>query len=173
MPDFTLSEPTTNLEYPRDVFKMQNNVSDNLNKFQIRYSRYLRCQNSNTATEVSDPPCDLNTIDSFSELTSAYKQLYNSLDEVENVLSTPAADSSNIGGVTNIAYNENLQKIKDAHEKVNETRELQDNQLNFIKDQSKNTGKSNPAQLLSTRKMLNMVLIIIALSILYYIIIEI
>ena len=169
MPDFTSSEPTTNLEYPRDVFKMQNNVSDTLNKFQIRYSRYLRCQNSETADKVSDPPCDLNTIDSFSELTSAYKQLYNSLDEVETVYNT----QSNIGGVTNEAYKENLKKLKDEYEKVNDIRESQDKQVRFIQDQLQPTGKNNPEQLLITRKLFNMVLVIIALSMLYYIIIEI
>jgi uncharacterized protein YukE len=167
MPGFVVSEPTANLEYPRDVFKMQNNVSDNLNKFQIRYGRYLRCQNSETADEVTDPPCDLNTIDSFSELSVAYKQLYNSLDEIKTVYSK----QSTFGGVTNEAYDENLKEIKKKYKKVTVMQNTLDQQLKFIQDQLEDTNNSSE-QLLNTRKFLNMVLIIIAICILYYVIVE-
>ena len=167
MPGFVVSEPTANLEYPNDVFQMQNKVSDNLNKFQIRYGRYLRCQNSDTSNEVTDPPCDLNTIDSFSELTTAYKQLYKSLDEIENVY----GEQSTVDGVTNEVYDENLKEIKTEYDDMNDMKESIDERLKFIQDQLKDTGNSSE-RLFTIRKTMNMVLIIIAICILYYIIIE-
>jgi len=161
------SPATASLIYPNDVFEMQNNVSDNLNKFQIRYSRYLRCQNPETATDVSDPPCNLNTIDSFSELTTAYKTLYNSMDTVQGVY----PDQTTRDGVTNDTYDANAPELNATYKDVSQLQQSLDQKLKFIQDRL--TAKDNSSELmLSSRNLINTLLIILIVCIAYYIFIE-
>ena len=42
---YSPSPETAGLETPKNIFKKQNEISDDLQDFQTRYSRYLRCQN--------------------------------------------------------------------------------------------------------------------------------
>ena len=165
--EFTTSPATASLVYPNDVFEMQNNVSDNLNKFQIRYSRYLRCQNPETATDVSDPPCDLNTIDSFSELTTAYKTLYNSMETAQDVY----PDQTTRDGVTNDTYDANAPVLNATYKDVSQLQQSLDHKLKFIQDRLKAKDNS-PELMLSSRNLINTLLIILMVCIVYYIFIE-
>jgi len=164
---FVSSPATANLEHPQNVFNMQNQISDNLNKFQIRYSRYLRCQNEDTAKDVKDPQCDLNTIDNFSELQSAYDALYKSMDSVNNVYTEQYTKN----GVTNDTYNTNEIQIEQTSEDVTEMQEKLDAKLKFIQEQLVNQTNS-PRRMLESRQLINTLLIIVVLCVIYYAIIE-
>jgi len=168
MSNFVSSSPTASLEHPNNVFNMQNEVSNNLNNFQIRYSRYLRCQNSNTANGVSDPPCDLNTVDSFSELTNAYTILHSSLDDIKTVYNKQTTN----GGVTHAAYSSNKDELNQTYNNVIELQQSLDSKLKFIQDQlgDKYTLSQDT---LNYQKMINLALITGVMCILYYIIFEI
>jgi len=161
--EFVSSPATANLEQPENVFDMQNTVSDNLNKFQIRYARYLQCQNDNTAEGVSDPPCDLNTTDSFSELTNAYDALHQSMGTVETVY----AGQTTKNGVTNETYDTNENKLEETYENVTELQDDLDKKLRFIQEQLQHKGNS-PQRRLDSRFLINTILIIIVFCILYY-----
>jgi len=165
--EFVLSPPTADLESPQNVFKMQNQISDNLNNFQIRYARYLRCQNEDTAEDVKDPPCDLNTIDNFSELKSAYDALYKSMDSVNNVYT----EQSTKNGITNDTYNTNEIQLEKTYEDVTEMQDDLDAKLKFIQEQLVNKSNS-PQRMLISRQLINTLLIILVLCVVYYAIIE-
>ena len=164
---FVSSPPTAGLEYPQNIFNKQNKISDNLNKFQIRYARYLRCQNEYTAKDVDDPPCDLNTIDNFSELQSAYDALYQSMDSINDAY--PYQSTKN--GVTNDTYNTNEIQINKTYENVTEMQENLDAKLKYIQEQLKYQGNA-PKRMLESRQLVNTLLIILVLCVVYYAFIE-
>lgn len=165
---FVTSLETANLTDPKSVFQMQNEISDNLNKFQTRYGRYLRCQNEKTAKTVTDPPCDLNTIDSFSELKNAYEVLYKSMESAETVY----ADQSTKDGVTNDAYSENKVVLEETYNNITETQQRLDAKLKYIQEQLKHDGKNSSIRMLESRQLINMLLIVIICCIIYYAIFE-
>lgn len=43
--DYSSSPKVASLEIPTNVFEEQGEISNNLNDFQLHYSRYVRCQN--------------------------------------------------------------------------------------------------------------------------------
>jgi len=165
---FVTSDETANLTDPKNVFRMQNEISDNLNKFQIRYGRYLRCQNQQTANNVVDPPCNLNTIDSFSELKNAYDALYKSMESAETVYE----DQSKKDGVTNDAYDENKDTLDKTYKNVADMQENLDAKLKYIQEQLKHNGQNSSYRMFESRQLINTLLIILVFSILYYAIFE-
>ena len=165
--EFVSSPPTAGLEHPQNIFNKQNQISDNLNKFQNRYARYLRCQNEDTANEVKDPPCDLNTIDNFSELQSAYDALYKSMDSINDAYD----GQSNENGVTNDTYNTNEIQIEKTYENVTEMQENLDAKLKYVQEQLKNQDNS-PNLMLESRQIVNTMLIILVMCVVYYAFIE-
>ena len=165
--EFASSPSTAGLEHPQNIFNKQNQISDNLNKFQVRYARYLRCQNEDTANEVNDPPCDLNTIDNFSELQSAYDALYKSMDSINDAYD----GQSNENGVTNDTYNTNEIQIEKTYENVTEMQENLDAKLKYLQEQLKNQDNS-PNLMLESRQIVNTMLIILVMCVVYYAFIE-
>jgi hypothetical protein len=164
---FVSSPPTAGLEDPQNIFNKQNQISDNLNKFQVRYARYLRCQNEDTARNVNDPPCDLNTIDNFSELHSAYDALYKSMDSINDAY--PRQLTNN--GVTNDTYDTNEIQIEKTYENVTEMQENLDAKLKYIQEQLKHKDNS-PTRMLESRQLVNTLLIILVMCVVYYAFIE-
>jgi hypothetical protein len=166
--EFVSSPPTAGLEHPQNIFNKQNQISDNLNKFQNRYARYLRCQNEDTAGKVNDPPCDLNTIDNFSELQSAYDALYKSMDSI-NIAAYDEQSTEN--GVTNDTYDTNEIQIGKTYEDVTEMQGKLDAKLKYIQEQLKNQDNS-PKRMLESRQIVNTLLIILVICVVYYAFIE-
>lgn len=164
---FTPSPETASLKNKKDVFKMQNNVSDQLNIFQTKYSRYLRCQNEDTAKDVN-PSCKLTTDDSFSSLTDAYVNLYTSLDELENVYET----QTNINGKTNAVYKKNVEELENNHEEVINLRRDLDKKLRYIQE-NRDVRLSPVLRMLHSRILINTLLVILFFVLLYFLIFDI
>ena len=159
---YSPSPETASLEIPKNVFKQQNNVSNELNDFQTRYSRYIRCENPDVYDSV-DPPCDLNGKDSFSELQNAYRRLHHSLDEMTNVYDT----QTTINGKTIKVYNENEEQLDENYENTLKLRQDLDNRLRFLQTYSDSTAA--PAfRRLSSVNLINILLIILACYLIYY-----
>lgn len=159
---YSPSPETASLEIPENVFDKQNEISDELNEFQTRYSRYLRCQNKDTA-DLVDPPCDLNGIDNFSNLQNAYKKLYSSMDGMTKVFDK----QTKIGGKTVEVYNENEEQIDENYDNVLKMRKDLDNRLQFLKEYS--DGSISPAfRMLDRVNLINTLLIISIISLVYY-----
>ena len=159
---FSTSSDAPGLKKPNNVFEMQNKVSDDLNVMQDKYSRYIRCQNEETANDVS-PPCDLNGSDSFRKLSGVYDNLYSSLDNLQNVY-----DKQVIDGKSNESYKKDERKMKKRYEKIRKMREKLDNQLKAINenvDHRTSPSKRN----LESRILINTLLLILLVYLIYII----
>jgi len=66
---------------PNNVFELQNTVSDKLNKYQIQYSRYMKCQDPSTSQNMN-PACTND--DNFENVTVSYYDLMNSIDTLNS-----------------------------------------------------------------------------------------
>jgi len=163
---FSPSAETPGLKIPKDVFKMQNNVSNNLNTFQTKYSRYVRCQNEDTANKV-DPPCALTKDDSFGSLTDAYVDLYSSMNTLENVYEK----QSTINGKTNSAYEQNKGELDGNYKEVVSLRKDLDKKLKYIQENS-NLGTSPALRSLNGRILINTLLVILLVYLVYVLIFD-
>jgi len=164
---FTPSPETKSLTNPQDVFKIQNKVSDNLNRFQTTYSRYIRCQNEDTAKLV-DPPCELTTSDSFSSLNDAYIDLFISLDDLEKVYDK----QSTINGKTAGAYKKNVEELENNHEEILELRKDLDKKLKYIQE-NRNVRTAPLYRMLNSRILINTLLAILFFYLVYVLIFDI
>jgi len=147
---YSPSPETAGLEIPENIFDKQNELSDELNEFQTHYSRYLRCQNQNTAYSV-DPPCDLNGRDNFSNLQNAYKKLYSSMDEMTKV------------------YNENEEQLDENYDNVLKLRNDLDNRIRFLQEYS-DSAISPSFRMLNRVNLINTLLVILSFLLIYYLI---
>jgi len=159
---YSPSPETASLEIPENVFDKQNEISDELNEFQTRYSRYLRCQNEDTA-DLVDPPCDLNGIDNFSNLQNAYKKLYSSMDGMTKVYDK----QTKIGGKKVEVYNENEEQLDENYDNVLKLRNDLDNRIRFLQEYS--NGAISPSfRMLNRVNLINLLLVILSISLIYY-----
>lgn len=158
--EFTTAPATPGLLKPKNVFDMQNNVSDGLNEFQEKYSRYVRCQNDNTAQHV-DPPCDLNGSDSFVQLNDAYKNLHDSLDGLNNVYDSQVKDNK-----SNEIYQENQEEIDEVYDNLLKLRSKLDKKLAYIQENA-DTRTAPVYRMLQSRILINTLLTILLLYLIY------
>jgi len=160
---YSPSPETAGLEIPENIFDKQNELSDELNEFQTHYSRYLRCQNQNTADSV-DPPCDLNGRDNFSNLQNAYKKLYSSMDEMTKVYKKQTKD-----GKTVKVYNENEEQLDENYDNVLKLRNDLDNRIRFLQEYS-DSAISPSFRMLNRVNLINTLLVILSFLLIYYLI---
>lgn len=163
--EFTSSPATAGLTYPHDVFSMQNKVSDNMNTFQTKYARYVRCQNENTAENV-EPPCDLNGDDSFVELSQAYENVFSSLEDMETVY-----DKQSKTGKDEKTFEANAEEIADLHEQILKVRQSLDDKLRYIQEQS-DTRTAPIYRMLRGRTLINTLLVILLIYLVYTLIFD-
>lgn len=159
---YSPSPETASLEIPKNIFDKQNEVSDELNEFQTQYSRYLRCQNQDTA-DLVDPPCDLNGRDNFSNLQNAYKNLYSSMDKMTKVYDK----QTKIGGKQVEVYNENEEQLDENYDNVLELRNDLDKRLQFLQEYS-NSAISPAFRMLNRVNLINLFLVILSFLLIYY-----
>ena len=164
--EFTTSPATASLTYPHDVFSMQNTVSEQMNTFQTKYARYVRCQNENTAEKVDDPPCNLNGDDSFVALSQAYNNVYSSLEDMETVY-----EKQSKMGKDNETYETNAEEIEDLHAQILEVRQSLDDKLRYIQEQS-DTRTAPIYRMLRGRTLINTLLVILLIYLVYILIFD-
>jgi hypothetical protein len=101
-------------------------------------------------------------VDSFSELSKAYDNLYGNLDDLETVY----ADQSNINAKTNQAFQEDEANLLNTHTEVVEMRKELDAKLRYIQE---NRGADAPAQrYLTSRNTINLLLVIFMFCLVYF-----
>ena len=159
--DYSPSPETASLVFPNNVFEMQDKMSKNLNAFQSHYGRYLRCQNEDTAKNV-DPPCDFVGKDSFSDLQSAYENLMEDLNELENVYE----DQSTFNGKTIKVYHENEKQLEENYKILKTERKQLDKQLKDLQKYSDTNITPQYLQLKSVN-LINTLLIIALIYLIY------
>jgi len=153
------------LTTPNNVFALQNQMSNQLNTYQTKYARYMRCNDPNTNNQVTDPQCDLDNGDSFSSLTNAYRSLSSTMDELSGVYKKQTTE----GAKTPAEYEKDTKTIPIEYQNLLELRSELDQQLAFLQKQLETEG-GEPQRRLQSAQLINMLLVIAAFSILYYII---
>lgn len=160
---------TNNLQDPVNIYKKEGDVMKNVDLFQQKYARFLRC--SSNAPGLSDsvsPKCDP-TEDSINSLDAAYKNVMYSINSLNNGLGK--IDPASSTGLTNKDYEESKTEMKDTYEEIRDLRKKLDAKMEALYNEQKNGRESSAAQLDSTIYA-NTLWTILATCLLYYILVE-
>lgn len=151
---------------PSNVFLMNNDVLNNLNAYESKYSRYLRCQNDEFAKNVS-PNCEPYGSDSYSSLERSYADLLKSMNKVANAIPNQTTKDA----VSPNDYKKNNQDIKVTHKELVELRRKLDEKLQNLYNEYDVNPESAQAQL-NSAIYANTLWTILATCLLYYIFVE-
>jgi len=166
----SLSTPSQNpisLTDPSNVFQLQNAVSDNLNRFQITYSRYMRCQDPTASQQVNDPPCSVDGQDNFINLNNAYQSLLTSIQD----LSGSYATQTHLDSKTPYNYDISAAEIPIDYANLVKLRHELDLKLQMLQKQLGN-GTDTSTKRLESAIFANTMWVILASCLVYYIVIE-
>jgi hypothetical protein len=154
------SRPPISLTDPSNVFQLDNIVSDRLNQFQVKYSRYLQCQGPFQNT-VSDPSCGKQ--DSLNNVEKAYYSLLTAIQDVSNSFATQYYT-----GKSNEQYDACFNEILTNYQDVVAFRKKLDEQLYELQLQKEGGPDSYIARFEST-VYINTLWIILATILVYFI----
>jgi len=146
---------------PSNVFQLDNIVSDRLNQFQTKYSRYLQCQGT-SQTSVSDPPCG--DQDSFDNVEMAYKSLLGAIRDVSNSFAT----QKYTGAKTPQQYNDDYAALIQQYAEVRALRAKLDQDLYELQVE-KNKGPNTSIARFESAVYINTLWIILATILIYFI----
>jgi hypothetical protein len=149
---------------PSNVFQMDNLVSDRLNQFQIRYARYMQCQDPRFANTVSNPPCDTITQDSLGSVHLAYESLLSAIQDVSHSF----ASQSYIGAKTPDEYNADYAKLISDYAGILEMRQSLDQKLLELQ-REKRGAPDTPLARFESAVYINTLWIILATFLIYVI----
>ena len=152
------------LTEPNNLFRLQNDVTQNLNHFEEKKNRYLQCNNNDSSASVV-PSCS--DKDSFSEVTIAYENLYESLNTLENAMNSERQKNPN--AVSKKQFRENAELIHTTHEKIQDMRKSLDDQLKTLEKGWENGNQ--PSLDLRSTQFIYMLSVIAIFCLIYYIIV--
>jgi hypothetical protein len=156
-----------NLTDPSNVFLLDNKVSDSLNKFQLRYSRYVRCQDTAFSNSVSDPPCDLNGEDRYMNLEKSYNELLSAIRDVSNSYKNQSLSDAISPPVYDASYTELINKYSD----IVKTRDNLDVKLKRLYDEYSG-GPETTKTALDATIYANTLWIILATILVYFVFVK-
>jgi len=160
---------SNNLQDPINIYKKEGDVMKNVDVFQQKYARFLRCSSNAPGLSNSvSPKCDP-TEDSINSLDAAYKNVIYSIDSLNNGVGKIKPESSS--GLTNKDYEESKTEMKDTYDEIRDLRKKLDTKLQYLYNEQKNGRESSAAQLDSTIYA-NTLWTILATCLLYYILVE-
>lgn len=151
---------------PSNIFSMNAEVMAKMKTYEEHYERYMRCQNPETAKNVS-PSCDFNRIDSYSNLEQAYSELLASLKTVSSTL----PKQSSVNATTPEDSEKNYKNAIEKHYNIVSTRAALDKRLQILYNES-NGGPESAQQMLNSAIYANTLWTILATCLLYYIFVE-
>jgi hypothetical protein len=172
---FTVLSPESNpntikkslsLVDPSNVFLYNNDVLNNLNAYETKYSRYIRCQNNMFAKNVN-PKCDPYGSDSYSSLEQSYSNLMNSINVVNNTILNQTTKDA----VSPEVYISKEEDIVNVHKHIVELREKLDAKLQKLYSEYDINPESSQAQL-NSAIYANTLWTILATCLIYYIFVE-
>jgi hypothetical protein len=160
---------TNNLQAPVNIYDKEGDVMKNVDEFQKKYARFLRCNSS--APGLSDsvsPQCNPSE-DGLNRLDDAYKNVMYSINSLNNGVGKidPAISSC----LTNEDYEESKSEMKGTYQEIRDLRKKLDLKLEALYNEQKNGRESSAAQLDSTIYA-NTLWTILATCLLYYILVE-
>jgi hypothetical protein len=160
---------SNNLQYPVNIYEKEGDVMKNVDDFQQKYARFLRC--SSNAPGLSDsvsPKCDPKE-DGINSLDAAYKNVMYSINSLNNGVGKIKPETSL--GLTNEEYEESKNEMKGTYQEIRDLRKKLDAKLETLYNEQKNGRESSAAQLDSTIYA-NTLWTILATCLLYYILVE-
>lgn len=149
------------LTEPNNLFTLQNDVTKNLNVFEETKERYLRCSDPVIASQVT-PVCS--NKDTFSNVTVAYQNVYDSIANLENAMQ--ARGQHNPNAITPDGFRQNMQLIKDNYTKIRAVRTQLDIQLQELQKNMLNSDEPN-LQLRSSQ-FIYLLSVIAVICLIYY-----
>ncbi len=165
------------LQKPRNIYDMENKVMQNVNNFQIKYARFMRCNNPNIAPSVTNPSCDLNSFDSVSNLDTSYKNVMYSIDDLNAALNTiskgpgtsatPLAHDDIKNNITGLSSN----GTTNLYDQIKILRNKLDARLDSLYNEER-AGPESSATRLDSTIYANTLWIILATCLIYYVIVE-
>jgi len=158
----------TNLTDPSNIFLLQNTVTNNLVDFENTYGRYVRCQYPATQSNVN-PPCHVDTSDSFDHLYVVYDKLLGSIIDLSNALTTNQNQNQN--HLTPEQYNQNIPLIQQNYINVLNLRTSLDAQLQKLNAERANASGTS-GRLLESAAFANSLWVVLASCLIYYVFIE-
>jgi hypothetical protein len=164
----SVDNTSVSLTDPSNVFLLQNQITDKLNTFQTKYSRYLRCQDPRFAQNVN-PPCDLNDADSFHNVTHSYNTLLSSISNTRAALDHNVQSNEIISPPE---HDQNEAEVMSYHDEIRELRSKLDAKLNELyahMDKSVET----PQRRLDAAIYANTLWVILASCLVYFVIVKI
>ena len=160
--------PPISLTDPSNVFVLQNSMSNNLNNFQAKYARYIRCQGPPSYSQVTDPPCDVDGGDSFDSLNIAYQSLLSSINDLSGSFATQVQNNS---AETPLQYDVSGAQIPIDYASILKLRQELDLKLRELQVQY-NGGPNTSVRLLESTMFANTLWVILASCLVYYIFTE-
>jgi len=151
---------------PSNVFLLNNDILNNLNAYEAKYSRYLRCQNDQLAKNVT-PACDQYGADGYASLEQSYANLISSIDVVANTI----PEQTTKHAVSPNEYNKTEKDIKSTYKDILRLRRDLDQKLQNLYNEYNANPESVQAQL-NSGIYANTLWTILASCLLYYIFVE-
>jgi len=148
---------------PSNVFLLNNDVLNNLNAYEAKYSRYLRCQSDEFEKNVS-PACDPYGDDGYASLEKSYANLMDSIDTVTNAI----PQQTTKGAVSPTEYKKTDVNLKTTYKDILILRKELDRKLQNLYNEFNANPESSQAQL-NSAIYANTLWTILATCLLYYI----
>ena len=148
---------------PSNVFLLNNDVLNNLNVYEAKYSRYVRCQNDEFAKNVA-PACDPYGDDGYASLERSYANLMNSIDTVANTIPEQTTKEA----VSPTEYKNTDADLKTTYKDILILRKDLDRKLQNLYNEFNANPESSQAQL-NSAIYANTLWTILATCLLYYI----
>jgi hypothetical protein len=164
MPDAPPAVGPPSLIDPNSMFDKNNEISDKLNDFQTRYTRFIRCQDENTAKFVT-PECT--SSDSFINVQRSYQSLLTSIEDMQ----TSVSKTQVLSGTTNEESDTQRDDIFATYAKIREQRK----QLNLALERlysENNAGPGSSQDQLRRSMYANTLWVILASCLVWYVVVE-
>ena len=163
MPDASSPAPPS-LIMPDSMFRKDNEISDKLNDFHNRYTRFIRCQDKNTGLHVN-PSC--NSSDNFVNVQRSYQSLLTSIQGMETSLSTTQVTN----GTTNEQSEQDEAEILSTYASIREQRKRLDQALERLYSERK-AGPGSSEEQLKQSMYANTLWVILASCLIWYAVVE-
>jgi len=167
MPDASSSSSPAppSLIMPESMFRQDNEISDKLNDFHNRYTRFIRCQDEDTAKHVRNPSCT--SSDNFINVQRSYQSLLTSIQTMETALSTTQVTN----GTTNDKSEQDEEEILRTYAAIREQRKQLDQALERLYSERK-AGPESSEQQLKQSMYANTLWVILASCLIWYAVVE-
>lgn len=154
------------LTEPKNLFQLQNEVTEKLNDFIEKRQRYFACNDlTNNMKDLVNPSCS--SSDSFSEVDNAYINLMKTVTNLDEAMKKDK--QKNDKAISDVDYKENVVHIDNNICNINEFRKNLDQQLELFQ---KDVFQNNEPQLqLKSSQLIYLISVIAVFCLIYYIIV--